>query len=99
MGGFEVDGAPVPADGSWVMTMLFNMFSRCPVLAVPSGFTASGMPSGIQVVGRPFDDLTVFRVGAALGRTRSWLDWGRRRPALGCGCPRAARWGRIQDFG
>jgi aspartyl-tRNA(Asn)/glutamyl-tRNA(Gln) amidotransferase subunit A len=64
------------------MTMLFNMFSRCPVLDVPSGFTASGMPSGIQIVGRPFDDLTVFRVGAALGRTRSWLDWGRRRPAL-----------------
>ena len=71
---FEVDGTPVPADGSWVMTMLFNMFSRCPVLAVPSGFTASGMPSGIQIVGRPFDDLTVFRIGAALGRTRSWLD-------------------------
>jgi len=80
---FEVDGTPVPADGSWVMTMLFNMFSRCPVLAVPSGFTASGMPSGIQIVGRPFDDLTVFRVGAALERTRSWLDWGRQRPALG----------------
>jgi aspartyl-tRNA(Asn)/glutamyl-tRNA(Gln) amidotransferase subunit A len=41
------------------------------------------MPSGIQIAGRPFDDLTVFRVGAALERTRSWLDWGQRRPALG----------------
>ena len=80
---FEVDGTPVPADGSWVMTILFNMFSRCPVLAVPSGFTASGMPSGIQIAGRPFDDLTVFRVGAALERTRSWLDWSRQRPPLG----------------
>jgi hypothetical protein len=56
---------------------------RCPVLAVPSGFTASGMPSGVQIVGQPFDDLTVLRVGATLGRARSWLDWGRRRPALG----------------
>ena len=35
------------------------------------------------ILGRPFDDITVFRVGAALGRTRSWLDWSRQRPALG----------------
>jgi Asp-tRNA(Asn)/Glu-tRNA(Gln) amidotransferase A subunit family amidase len=80
---YEVDGTPVPADGSWVMTTLFNMFSRCPVLAVPSGFTGSGMPSGIQIVGRPFDDITVFRVGAALERGRSWLDWSQQRPELG----------------
>jgi Asp-tRNA(Asn)/Glu-tRNA(Gln) amidotransferase A subunit family amidase len=73
----------VKADGSWVMTPLFNMFSRCPVLAVPSGFTDSEMPTGIQIVGRPFDDVAVFRVGAALARARPWLDWSRRRPALG----------------
>jgi len=79
---FEIDGVPVLADGSWVMTIVFNMFSRCPVLAVPSGFTASGMPSGIQIVGRPFDDVTVFRIGAALSRCRPWLDWSRQRPAL-----------------
>jgi Asp-tRNA(Asn)/Glu-tRNA(Gln) amidotransferase A subunit family amidase len=78
----EIDGIPVLADGSWVMTLLFNMFSRCPVLAVPSGFTRSDMPTGIQIVGRPFDDVTVFRVGAALARTRPWLDWSHRRPAL-----------------
>jgi len=80
---YEADGIPVPADGSWVMTMLFNMFSRCPVLAVPSGSTASGMPSGIQIVGRPFDDITVFRIGATLERARPWLDWSQRRPELG----------------
>jgi Asp-tRNA(Asn)/Glu-tRNA(Gln) amidotransferase A subunit family amidase len=79
----EIDGVPVKVDGSWVMTLLFNMFSRCPVLAVPSGFTDSEMPTGIQIVGRPFDDVAVFRVGAALARTRPWLDWSRRRPALG----------------
>ena len=27
--------------------------------------------------------LALFRVGAALERTRSWLDWGQQRPALG----------------
>ena len=80
---FEFAGAPVRADGSWVMTILFNMFSRCPVLAVPSGFTRTGMPSGIQIVGRSFDDVRVFRIGAALERVRPWLDWTRQRPRLG----------------
>ena len=54
------------------MTILFNMFSRCPVLAVPSGISHSGMPTGIQIVGRPFDDVTVFRTGLALEQIRPW---------------------------
>jgi amidase len=77
---FEIEGVPVHQDGSWVMTILFNMWSRCPVLAVPSGFARCGVPTGIQIVGRPFDDICVFRVGAALERERAWLDWQRRRP-------------------
>jgi Asp-tRNA(Asn)/Glu-tRNA(Gln) amidotransferase A subunit family amidase len=81
----EIDGIPVLADGSWVMTLLFNMFNRCPVLAVPSGFTRSGMPTGIQIVGRPFDDVTAFRVGAAVARIRPWLDWSHQRPGRSAG--------------
>ena len=54
------------------MTILFNMFSRCPVLAVPSGTTSSGMPTGIQIVGPPFDDIMVFRIGLALEAIRPW---------------------------
>jgi Asp-tRNA(Asn)/Glu-tRNA(Gln) amidotransferase A subunit family amidase len=81
--GVTPDGTPIPVDGSWVMTILFNMFSRCPVLAVPSGVTRSGMPTGIQIVGRTFDDVRVFRVAAALEKERTWLDWSRRRPPLG----------------
>jgi Asp-tRNA(Asn)/Glu-tRNA(Gln) amidotransferase A subunit family amidase len=66
--GFTVNGRPVNPDGGYVMTSIFNMLSRCPVLAMPSGLGENGVPTGIQIVGRTFDDISVFRVGAALER-------------------------------
>jgi aspartyl-tRNA(Asn)/glutamyl-tRNA(Gln) amidotransferase subunit A len=55
------------------MTTPFNVLSPCPVLAVPSGVAPSnGVPTGVQIVGRTFDDVTCFRLGAALERERPW---------------------------
>ena len=48
------------------MTLPFNLFSRCPVLSVPSGLAANGVPTGVQVVGRTYDDVTAYRVASAL---------------------------------
>ncbi len=77
--GVEVD----PALG-WAMTVPFNMLSRLPVLAVPSGHAANGVPTGIQIVGRSYSDADVFRAGAgyeaALG---GWYTGPKTRPALG----------------
>jgi Asp-tRNA(Asn)/Glu-tRNA(Gln) amidotransferase A subunit family amidase len=50
-----------------------------PVLALPCGFAASGLPLGMQIVGRPFDEATVLRAGHAYEAT---TDWHRRRPSL-----------------
>jgi aspartyl-tRNA(Asn)/glutamyl-tRNA(Gln) amidotransferase subunit A len=60
------------------LTPVFNIMSRCPVLAVPSGIGARNSPIGVQIAGRTYDDLTVFRVGAALEAVRPWD----RRPEL-----------------
>ena len=49
-----------------VMTFPFNVFSRCPALSVPSGIAQDGVPTGLQVVGNPFDDKAVFRIAQAL---------------------------------
>ena len=49
-----------------MMTLPFNLFSRCPVLAMPSGLAGNGVPTGVQVVGRTYEDVSVFRVGAAI---------------------------------
>jgi aspartyl-tRNA(Asn)/glutamyl-tRNA(Gln) amidotransferase subunit A len=51
-----------------------------PALAVPCGFSASGLPLSLQVIGRRFEDATVLRVGHAYQRA---TDWHRRRPPLG----------------
>jgi aspartyl-tRNA(Asn)/glutamyl-tRNA(Gln) amidotransferase subunit A len=67
------DGGPNDRQFTCYMTTPFNLFSACPVLAVPSGIAASnGVPTGIQIVARTFDDVTAFRIGAALERVRPW---------------------------
>ena len=55
------------------------MANRCPVLSVPSGVADDGVPTGVQVVGHPFDEATVFRIGAAveaLVPRRAWPQLG-----------------------
>jgi aspartyl-tRNA(Asn)/glutamyl-tRNA(Gln) amidotransferase subunit A len=46
---------------------------------VPCGFTQAGLPVGFQVIGRPFDEVTVIRIGDAYQRM---TDWHTRAPAL-----------------
>lgn len=46
------------------MTAPFNLIGQCPALSVPSGLTKEGLPTGLQIVGRRFDDLGVLRLGA-----------------------------------
>jgi aspartyl-tRNA(Asn)/glutamyl-tRNA(Gln) amidotransferase subunit A len=65
-------GGPNDRQFSVMMTTPFNVLSPCPVLAVPSGFTSNGVPSGVQIVGRTYDDVGVFRIGKALERVRPW---------------------------
>jgi aspartyl-tRNA(Asn)/glutamyl-tRNA(Gln) amidotransferase subunit A len=56
----------------------FN-FTGQPAASVPAGFTPSGLPVGLQIVGRRFADLTVLQAAAAFEAAR---PWGGRRPAL-----------------
>jgi aspartyl-tRNA(Asn)/glutamyl-tRNA(Gln) amidotransferase subunit A len=45
-------------------TIAFNVTGN-PALAIPTGFSSGGLPIGMQLVGRFFDEPTVFRIGAA----------------------------------
>jgi Asp-tRNA(Asn)/Glu-tRNA(Gln) amidotransferase A subunit family amidase len=47
--------SPLPASDH-LMTIPFNICSRCPVASVPSGFSRDGVPTGVQLVGRTFRD-------------------------------------------
>jgi aspartyl-tRNA(Asn)/glutamyl-tRNA(Gln) amidotransferase subunit A len=45
-----------------------------PSLAIPSGFTRSGLPVGMQLIGRSFDEATLIRIGAAFQRATDFHD-------------------------
>lgn len=47
-----------------ILTGPFNVTGH-PALALPIGFAANGLPLSAQIVGRPFDEPTVLRIGAA----------------------------------
>ena len=76
---YTINGKPVNAYVGWIMTHGFNLVSQCPVMSVPTGFAQSGVPTGMQIVARPFDDLRVFRAASAFEQAKPWH---RKRPAI-----------------
>jgi aspartyl-tRNA(Asn)/glutamyl-tRNA(Gln) amidotransferase subunit A len=79
----EVNGRAVTDWLDVLMTVPFNIASRCPVISIPSGRSRDGVPTGLSVVGKTYDDVTAFRVAAAHERTFPWFDEPARRPAIG----------------
>ena len=77
-----INGRPVDPMLGWVMTYPFNVMSRCPVLTVPSGLDRNSVPTGLQIVGRTYDDPTVFRIGAAVEAADPWYTRPERRPRI-----------------
>jgi aspartyl-tRNA(Asn)/glutamyl-tRNA(Gln) amidotransferase subunit A len=74
------------SDTTWMdtmMTIVFNIASRCPVLSVPSGRASNGVPTGLSVVGKTYDDVTAFRVAAAHEERYPWYTDPAHRPAIG----------------
>ncbi len=53
-----------------------------PALNVPCGFDDDGLPIGMQIIGRPFDEALLFRVGAAF---QAVTDYHARKPPLRAG--------------
>jgi Asp-tRNA(Asn)/Glu-tRNA(Gln) amidotransferase A subunit family amidase len=61
------------------LTSVFNFVSQCPALSVPSGTTANGLPIGLQIVARRFEDIPALSIGKALEMVRPWAQ---RRPPI-----------------
>ena len=76
-----VDVAGRPENALSLMSRLtrpFNLTGYAAV-SVPCGFTSSGMPIGMQIAGRPFEDAAV--LGAAHAYEQA-TEWHERRPAV-----------------
>ncbi|MEE9300832.1 MAG: amidase [Alphaproteobacteria bacterium] len=72
--GFDDQGRLLGLD----LTMQFNAL-KLPAISVPTGFSKDGLPTGMQIAGRRYDDLTVLRVAAAFEKARPWAD---KRPPI-----------------
>ena len=61
-----------------VFTVPANL-AGLPALSLPCGFDRAGLPIGMQIIGRPFDEATVLRLGRAFEQA---TDWHRRKPEI-----------------
>ena len=59
------------SSASPIQTIPFNVTGH-PAMSVPTGLGASGLPIGVQIVGRPFDEPMVFRIGRAVENLSGW---------------------------
>jgi Asp-tRNA(Asn)/Glu-tRNA(Gln) amidotransferase A subunit family amidase len=67
----EVLGEAVNPLVGWCLTYAFNLTGN-PAASVPAGRTATGMPVGLQIAGRRFEEPTVVAACAAVERRRPW---------------------------
>lgn len=82
-GTVEINGVTVDPNLGWVLTTPFNMHSRCPVLSVPSGFGATGVPTGLQIVGPTFRDAKVFQAASSYEQAvGGWFRNAQDRPQV-----------------
>ena len=70
-----VDEATAPLAA---FTRAVNFLGACG-LSLPAGVSSTGLPTGVQIIGAPFADATLVRIGRAF---QSATDWHMRRPAL-----------------
>ena len=61
-----------------IFTVTLNL-AGLPGMSIPCGLTRDRLPIGMQIIGRPFDEDTVFRLGAAL---ESEMKFGDQHPPL-----------------
>ena len=61
-----------------IFTISVNI-AGIPALSMPCGFTKTGLPIGLQIMGRPFAEATVLRAGYAYEQA---TEWHKRKPNL-----------------
>ncbi|MBL0169678.1 MAG: amidase [Gemmatimonadaceae bacterium] len=75
----SVAGVPMPTYIDWMRSCWYVTFMASPCISVPGGFTASGLPVGLQIVGRPRNDFGLLQMAYAFEQA---TNHGARRPAL-----------------
>ena len=75
----EINGETLPTYLDWMKSCYQISVTGLPAISVPCGFTPAGLPVGLQIVGRPYDDLGVLQLAHAFEQAS---DCRHRRPPL-----------------
>jgi len=75
----EIDGVKMSNYIEWMKSCYYITATGLPAISVPCGFTAEGLPVGVQIVGRYHDDLGVLQLARAFERA---TGFGERRPPI-----------------
>jgi len=75
----EISGVPMEHYIAWMKSAYWITPTFCPAISVPAGFTADGLPVGIQIVGRYRDDRGVLQIAHAFEQA---TEFGKKRPKI-----------------
>ena len=70
----EINGKPLDNYTQWFFLTYGITLTGLPVISVPCGFTKSGLPVGLQIVGRRRQEVMVLRAAAAFEAAAPWAD-------------------------
>jgi amidase len=75
----QVDGTAMSTYIDWMRACWYISFMSNPAISVPAGFTSSGLPVGIQIVGRHNGERSLLQIAHAFEQA-TW--YGKKRPDL-----------------
>ncbi|MFT4267509.1 MAG: amidase [Xenophilus sp.] len=81
----EIAGRSMDSYHRWMEVVTPGTLSGCPVISLPVGFGAGGLPMGVQIIGRPRDDLSVLQLTHLYEQLTPWLA--QLPPALQAAAP------------
>ncbi len=61
----EINGKPMDTYHRWMECVIYATFAGLPCISIPCGFNAAGLPMGMQIMGKPQDDVGVLQLAAA----------------------------------
>lgn len=79
----EIAGRAMDTYHRWMEVVVPGSLSGGPVISLPAGFNAAGLPMGLQLIGRPRDDLGVLQLAYAFEQAAG--DWLTRLPEFSPG--------------
>ena len=76
----EIDGTQLETYLDWMRALCLITATGCPAISVPAGFSAAGLPVGVQLVAKPGDDVRLLEIAHAFEQATRWNE---RHPEIG----------------